>query len=191
MDVFHHGLKGVETTGFGDFDFGAEILDEIFENDAIGAGEKGEDGFDKVAFVVVEFRIPVGLVAGEIDFFGGPERILVVFVGLPDGGVLDREETVTLGLGMGRCRDRGHFMWFSEFNFFLGFVLFICLDFFRSGAKIFKTKKNKRKKIKIFIFVCHPFHPFHPTSTTKKIVVKPTVSYHGFVNGLKKINPAL
>jgi hypothetical protein len=96
VDVLHHGLKGVETAGFGDFDFGAEILDEVFEDDTIGAGEKGEDGFDKVAFVVIEFSFPVGLVTGEIDFFGGPEGILVVFIGFPNRGVLDREETVTL-----------------------------------------------------------------------------------------------
>ena len=74
---------------------------------------------------------------------------------------------------------------------FFWFCFIYLFGFFRSGAKIFKTKKNKRKKIKIFIFVCHPSHSFHPTSTTKKNVLKPTVSYPGFADGLKKINRAL
>jgi hypothetical protein len=164
VDVFHHGLEGVETAGFRDFDFGAEILDEVFEDDAIGAGEKGEDGFDKVAFIVVKFGIPVGLVAGEIDFFGGPEGVLVVFIGLPDCGVLDREETVTLGRcdesgRSGRGRNRGHF--FFNQILFLGFRnLFRIRIFLERKRKFLKQeKKNWLKKNRNKLFFFTPFVP--------------------------------
>lgn len=61
MDVLHGDLEAVEAAGLGDLHLGAEVLSQILVDDAVGSGKEGQDIFDEVAFVVVEF-LPVTLV---------------------------------------------------------------------------------------------------------------------------------
>lgn len=41
MDVLHGDLETVKAAGFGDLNFGAELLGEVFEDDAVAGGEEG------------------------------------------------------------------------------------------------------------------------------------------------------
>lgn len=83
MDVFHGDLEAVEAASFRDLDLGAELLGQVFHDDTIASGEEGEDVFDEMFLVGVEF-FPVSEVLNEIDFFGGPERGQMFFVHIVD-----------------------------------------------------------------------------------------------------------
>ena len=41
VDVLHGDLETVKAAGFGDLNFGAELLGEVFEDDAVAGGEEG------------------------------------------------------------------------------------------------------------------------------------------------------
>lgn len=80
----HHNLESIETACFGHLDFAAEPLNKVLVDDAIRCGKEGEDVFDEVFLVRVQFVVPVVHVFGEINLFGGPEGCLGAFVGCPN-----------------------------------------------------------------------------------------------------------
>jgi hypothetical protein len=55
----HHDLETIEASSFRGLDFTAEALDEVFVDNAIRGGEKGENVRDEVALIVVELVLPV------------------------------------------------------------------------------------------------------------------------------------
>ena len=67
MDIFNGNLEAVKSTGFWDLDFLHEADAEVFEDDAIGSGEEGENVGDEVLFTVVE-GFPMSHVTAKIDF---------------------------------------------------------------------------------------------------------------------------
>ena len=84
VDVLHHDLETVETTGLRDLDLGAESLNEVLVDDTIGGGEEGKNVRDEILLVVIELVVPVVEILGEINLFGSPERGLGLLVHLPD-----------------------------------------------------------------------------------------------------------
>ena len=53
MDVFHHDLEAVETSGFRDLNFITEPFEEVFVDDAVGSGEKGKDMGNEESFIFI------------------------------------------------------------------------------------------------------------------------------------------
>ena len=51
VDVLHHHLEAVEASGFGNLDFGAKTLGEIFKNNTVRGCEKSEDVLDEMLFI--------------------------------------------------------------------------------------------------------------------------------------------
>jgi hypothetical protein len=83
VDVLHHDLEAVEAPRFRSLDVVGKPLDQVLVDDAVGAGEEGEDVEDKVAFALREaFKVPH--VVDEIDLFRRPEGCLSVLVEAPD-----------------------------------------------------------------------------------------------------------
>ena len=95
VHILHGGLECVEAPGLGDGHLPAEILHEVLEDDAVAPSKKGEDVFDEIFLVATEFGVPIVLIGGEINLLRGPKRILVIFVGLPNVGILNGKEAVT------------------------------------------------------------------------------------------------
>ena len=84
MDVLHHDLETVETSGLGDLNLGAETLDKVLVDDTVRGSEEGEDVRDEEALVVVETSVPVVKILGEINLLGGPERGFGLLVHVPN-----------------------------------------------------------------------------------------------------------
>jgi len=101
VDVLDGDLEAVESTGLGGLDFLHEAGGEVFENDAVGGGEEGEDVGDEVALAVVE-GVPVAEVLGEVNLFGGPERGFGLLVHFPNLRVLDWEHAEPVWV---RCKE--------------------------------------------------------------------------------------
>jgi len=97
VDVLHHHLETVETTGLGDLDFCNESLGKVFQHNSVRSREKGQDVLNEVLLVVGELY-PVSQVVGKIDFFCGPETGHLLLVHLPDIVVLDRENNEPVGV---------------------------------------------------------------------------------------------
>lgn len=51
MNVLNGNLEAVEGTGLGDLDLLHEASGEIFQNNAVGGSEEGEDVFDEMLLV--------------------------------------------------------------------------------------------------------------------------------------------
>jgi hypothetical protein len=104
VDVLHHDLETVEELCFGALNFGRESLDEVLVDDTVRlarckalagylkyseeetthGSKESKDVFDKVFFVLSHLVFPIVQVHGEVDFLGGPERRLGLFVHLPN-----------------------------------------------------------------------------------------------------------
>lgn len=84
MDVLHHDLETVETSGLGDLNLRAETLDKVLVDDTVRGSEEGEDVRDEEALVVVETPVPVVKILGEINLLGGPERGFGLLVHVPN-----------------------------------------------------------------------------------------------------------
>ena len=84
VDVFHHDLKAVEAACFWDLNLSREAFDEILVDDAVGSSEEGQNVRDEVALIIVQPRIPVVEVFGEVNLFRRPKRRLGFLVHLPN-----------------------------------------------------------------------------------------------------------
>jgi len=51
VDVFHHHLEAVEASGFGNLDFGAEALGEVFQHNTVRGGKESEYVLYEMLFV--------------------------------------------------------------------------------------------------------------------------------------------
>jgi hypothetical protein len=83
VDVFHHDLKAIKTSGFGHLDFGRKAFNEVLVDDAVRSGEESKDMGDEKTLSGSQF-LPMGKVMGEVDFFCCPEGRLCLFVEVPD-----------------------------------------------------------------------------------------------------------
>lgn len=84
VDVLHHNLEAIEAASLGGLDLVRETLDEVLVDDTVGGCEEGKNMGDEVALVVVETRVPVVEILGEVHLLRGPERGLSLLVHLPD-----------------------------------------------------------------------------------------------------------
>jgi hypothetical protein len=91
VNVFDSDLEAVEEFRFGILNLGNEVLSEVFVHDAIAGSEKCQHVRDEVLLSVVKIG-PIAEVMTQIDFFGGPEASLGLFIELPDFVLLNREE---------------------------------------------------------------------------------------------------
>ena len=82
MNILHSNLETVKAPRLCGLDLNDEVAPEVFIDDTIRRSEESKDVRNKVAFIVGE-GVPVIQVAGEVDFFGGPEGGLGLFVHLP------------------------------------------------------------------------------------------------------------
>ncbi len=98
VDVLDGDLETVKAAGLGNLDFTHEIEHEVLVYDAVAGGKKRQHVFDKVALVIGEFVVPVGLVLHEVNLFGSPERCLGFFVPFPHFRVLDRQQNEAVGV---------------------------------------------------------------------------------------------
>lgn len=83
MDVFHGDLEAIETSCLWHLNFRAELLGKVLHNDSVTCGEEGQNVFDEVFFIGVQF-LPVLEVLVEIDFIGSPKRGEMLLVHLID-----------------------------------------------------------------------------------------------------------
>ena len=83
VNVLNGNLETVKATGFGGLDFGGKVLGQVFVDDTVGSGEKGQDVRDKVTFVAGE-TFPILQVRGQVDFLGCPKTGFGLFVHLPN-----------------------------------------------------------------------------------------------------------
>jgi hypothetical protein len=97
VDVFHHHLEAVEASGFGNLDFGAETLGEIFKNNTVRGCKKSEYVFDEMLLIGSE-SLPILHVLAEVDLIDGPEASHLVFIHLPNVFVLDRKDDKAIGI---------------------------------------------------------------------------------------------
>jgi len=97
VDVLHGDLETVEGAGLGDLDLVGELHGQILVDNAVRCGEEREHHLDEMLFLVIEI-LPVGEIGGEVDFLGGPEGSLLLFVLFPDLGVLDGEDDKSVGV---------------------------------------------------------------------------------------------
>ena len=82
----HHDLEAVGAPSLSGLHFVGEVFDQVlFDDIARGARESGNTE-DEVAFVVVEFVVPVvePAVLGEVDLLDRPEGGFSLLVHLPD-----------------------------------------------------------------------------------------------------------
>jgi hypothetical protein len=91
VHVLHRNLEAVEASRLRDLHLTAELLGQVFEDDAVRGCEEGQDIFDEVLLLGVEF-LPVSQVLVEIDLVDRPEGGEVFLVHVVDGGVVDGEE---------------------------------------------------------------------------------------------------
>ena len=91
VHVFHRNLKAIKASGLRDLYLRAKLLCQIFKDDPIWGSEKGEDVFDEVFLLLVEF-LPVLEVLVEVNLICSPEGSQMLFVHFVDGVVLDGEQ---------------------------------------------------------------------------------------------------
>ena len=84
VDILHHDLEAVKAACLRNLHFAREALDEVLIDDAVRGSEEGKDVRDEVALVVVQSRIPVMEILGQVDLLGRPEGCLGLLVHLPD-----------------------------------------------------------------------------------------------------------
>lgn len=114
MNVFNHGLVTVEATSFRILNFIRKAHIQIFvdyavrccktftscvniaENLSQRTRKKSENVTDEVAFVVVEFILPIVHVFCEIHFLSGPKRSFGLLVKLPYVRVLNGKKDKAL-----------------------------------------------------------------------------------------------
>ena len=89
MHILQHHLEDVEGARLGRLDFGAESLDEILVDDAVGGGKKREHMRDKFALVVIEI-FPVADILVELHFFDNPVSVLRLLVERQNVGIFER-----------------------------------------------------------------------------------------------------
>ena len=81
MDVFNGWLERVEAPGFRELYFGGKPWEEVLNNDAVGGGKESQDLQDEVLLAGFQW-VPIGGVVVHVNFFGGPEASLCLFVEL-------------------------------------------------------------------------------------------------------------
>lgn len=95
MNVFHHHLETIETTGLRHLDFRTKPLSKILKNNAVTSSEKSKNILDEVLLIFGEF-LPVFLVLTQVNFIDSPEASHLIFVHFPDVHVLDRQNHKTV-----------------------------------------------------------------------------------------------
>ena len=91
MDVLHHHLETIETSGLWHLDLCCEALCQVLKNYSIGGSEESENMLNEVFLAVSEF-FPVLDVLGEVDLFCSPEGSLLILVHLPNVTILNWEQ---------------------------------------------------------------------------------------------------
>lgn len=91
MDILHGNLEAIEAPCFWYLYFGAELLGEVFKDDAIGGSEECKDILDEMLLITAKF-LPIFEILIEVDFLSSPETGQMLLVHVPDVIILDREE---------------------------------------------------------------------------------------------------
>ena len=145
MNVLHHDLETVKELGFRVLHFRNKVFGEVFVHDAIRCGKEGENVFDEIALVIIEFVIPVHEVSGKINFFCSPKARFRLFVETPDVIVFDREEDEPVGIVFENGFGYHRVLWKNLFNGRLDFsgfdLVFGCLVHF---STVFFAAKRRR-----------------------------------------------
>ena len=97
MNILHHHLKSVETSGLWDLYITHKSLSQILKNNTIRSSEEGKNILNEVSLVVVE-SLPVFNVLSQIDFFCCPKTGHLVFVHFPDVIVFDWKNDESVGI---------------------------------------------------------------------------------------------
>ena len=114
MDTFHHGLEGVEVADLWHLDFGGEIFEQVFIDDAIGSGKESKYHGDEM-FLAFSECFEMLLVVLQVNFFGHPEARGLVLGHFPRCLVFDgkQDKAVAAG-GKDRFRINRHHDAFGE-----------------------------------------------------------------------------
>src|SRR3546814_3555646 len=94
MDIFHGDLKSIKTASFGQLHLAHKIDGQVFIDDAITGGKKGQYMTDKMTFAIVQI-LPILQISRQVDFFVYPEAGDMIFVLLPNGGIVDGTDNKT------------------------------------------------------------------------------------------------
>jgi hypothetical protein len=84
MDILHHDLEAIETSGFRDLHFIAESFEKILIDNTVRSSKEGEDVRDEELFIRVETMFPIVKILRQINFLGSPEGCLSFLIHLPD-----------------------------------------------------------------------------------------------------------
>jgi len=88
MDVLHHHLEAIESSGLWNLDLCHKSLSQVLKNNTITGSKETKNMFNEMLLILGEI-VPVSKITSKIDFFSGPETCLLIFVTLPDIIVLD------------------------------------------------------------------------------------------------------
>ena len=91
MDVLHHHLEPIKTSGLSYLNLSGEPLGKVFQYYPIACSEKGKYMLDEMLLTLVEF-FPVFLILSEVDLLSSPKGRLLILVHLPDIMILNREQ---------------------------------------------------------------------------------------------------
>ncbi|RUS30956.1 hypothetical protein BC938DRAFT_478709 [Jimgerdemannia flammicorona] len=84
VDILNHDLESIEASRLGNLNVVAKAFNEVLVDNTIRRGKEGEDVRNKVTLVFRQLVVPIFLVVGEVDFFGGPEGRFSLFIKLPN-----------------------------------------------------------------------------------------------------------
>jgi hypothetical protein len=84
VNVFDCHLKAIKAAGFWQLNFRGKVLRQVFIDNAIGGGKKGQDVRDKVPLIGRQALLPVLQIRGQVNLLRRPKGCLRFLVHFPN-----------------------------------------------------------------------------------------------------------